>query len=73
MAPKFDEVLSVNPFTPEFVEKAQIIAVILKMLANSFAPSGAKELAALSEVEVALRSCNGTTFVEIFNSHAQES
>jgi hypothetical protein len=50
----------------------QIIAVILKMLANSFAPSGAKELAALSEVEVALRSCNGTTFVEILNSHAQE-
>lgn len=51
----------------------QVIATILKMFADNFAPSGAKELAALSEVEVALRSCNGTTFVEIYNSHAQDS
>ena len=51
----------------------QIIAVILKMFGQNLAPSGTKELAALTEVEVALRSCNGSTFVQTFNSHAQDS
>jgi len=53
------------------VEK-QIIAVILQMLAQDFAPTGIEELAALMEVEAALRGCDVQTYIQVFSSHAQD-
>ncbi|MBV8747586.1 MAG: hypothetical protein JO134_21365, partial [Xanthobacteraceae bacterium] len=50
----------------------QILAVILKMLGKDFAPTAHEELTALVEVEVALRGCNGRTFIQILTSHAQD-
>ncbi len=63
----FDHVVRRQTNDPHF------IAVVLKMLAKNLSPSGSKELAALADVEVALRNCNGRTFGDIFYSHAQES
>lgn len=49
-----------------------LLGIILQMLGQDFAPTAIEEMAALMEVEVALRSCNGPQFVQVLNSHAQD-
>jgi len=49
------------------------LASILDVLARNFAPSAAHEMAALQQVEDALRNCNTSTFAQVLNSHREEN
>src|SRR5882757_1300925 len=49
-----------------------LVATILQTFATSFAPNAADEMAALTQAEEALRSCNTPVFLQVLNAHAQE-
>lgn len=49
------------------------LAKILDALGRGFAPSAAREMAALQQVEDALRSCNTSTLAQVLNTHREEN
>jgi hypothetical protein len=49
------------------------LARILDALGRSFAPSAAQEMAALQQVEDALRNCNTSTLAQVLNTHREEN
>ena len=49
-----------------------LLATLLQILGNDFAPTAADEMVALTQVEEALRSCNTPVFLQVLNAHAQD-